>query len=96
MERARTFDELLEVGGAEGRDGDGGLRPERRFAFVVSVAVALEIPQARGEHERGSHHAADADERKGGREAEGLASDWVRQEGGEEERGRFRNAEREA
>ena len=66
MERARTFDELLEVGGAEGRDGDGGLRPERRFAFVVSVAVALEIPQARGEHERGSHHAADADERKGG------------------------------
>jgi hypothetical protein len=72
--RARTFDELLEVGGAEGRDGDGGLRPERRLAVVVSVGVALEIPQAGGEDERGSHRAADAGERKGKgeREAECL------------------------
>lgn len=60
---ACTFDELLEVGGAEGRDGDGVLRPERRL--VVTVGALLQISQARGEHEGRSHLAADADERRG-------------------------------
>ena len=60
---ARTFDELLKVDGAEGRDGDGGPWPERWLAFVISSSVPLEIPQARGGHERKIHRTADAGRR---------------------------------
>lgn len=53
---ARTLDELLEVGGAEGGDGDGILRPER--GLLVAVGIPLQIPQDRREHERRGHLAA--------------------------------------
>jgi len=54
---ARTLYELLEVGGAEGGDGDGILRPERGLLVAVAVGVPLQIPQARREHERRGHFA---------------------------------------
>ena len=88
MDLARTLDELLKVDSAEGHDGERGLRPEWRLAFVISVSVLLEIYPYRDDHERRSHRAADADKRKGEKEAEGLASIW------EEEDGQVRGADR--
>jgi hypothetical protein len=46
VDLTRTFDELLEIGGAQGCDGDVKLQPERRLAFVISINVPLGILQA--------------------------------------------------
>ena len=78
---ARTLDELLEVGGAEGGDGDGILRPERGLLVSVAVGVPLQIPQARREHERRGHLAAGgrrrAEDGEGEAEGFGLGSgEW--------------------
>ena len=69
---ARTLYELLEVGGAEGGDGDGILRPERGLLVAVAVGVPLQIPQARREHERRGHLAAGRRRRAEEGEAEGF------------------------
>ena len=94
---ARTLYELLEVGGAEGGDGDGILRPERGLLVAVAVAVGvpLQIPQARREHERRGHLALGRTPASGGEGGGGVwfwAGEWGM--GGEGWRV-FRNRERE-
>jgi hypothetical protein len=46
VDLARTFDELLEIGGAQGCDDNVKLQPERWLAFVISINIPLGILQA--------------------------------------------------
>lgn len=77
-----TFDELLEVGGAECADGDGVLRAEGRLVVAAAVSVPLQVPEGRGEDEGRRHLAAD-DAGGGGERRRRSAS--IRALGGERE-----------